>query len=129
VNVASTAARVSRANSGGYSASKFALAGWSDALHLEEQGHGVHFGMVLPGFIVTEGFPQREMTDRALTRWAVSTPDKVAEAIMDAGPGGKSERYVPRPYWLAAAARTLAPRLVRRGAGSKTLTPETRRSS
>ena len=28
VNVASTAGRVSRGNSGGYSASKFALAGW-----------------------------------------------------------------------------------------------------
>src|SRR5439155_8843875 len=31
VNVASTAARVSRPNSGAYSASKFALAAWSDA--------------------------------------------------------------------------------------------------
>jgi short-subunit dehydrogenase len=129
VNVASTAARVSRGNSGGYSASKFALAGWSDALHLEEQAHGVHVGLVLPGFVATEGFPQRELTGRAITRWAVSTPDKVAEAIMDAGPGGKAERYVPRPYWLAAAARNIAPRLVRRGAGSKTLTPETRRSN
>ncbi len=37
VNVASTAARVSRPNSGAYSASKFALAGWSDALHAEER--------------------------------------------------------------------------------------------
>jgi short-subunit dehydrogenase len=32
VNVASTAARVARAGTGAYSASKFALAGWSDAL-------------------------------------------------------------------------------------------------
>ena len=126
VNVASTAGRVSRGNSGGYSASKFALAGWSDSLHLEEQAHGVHVGLVLPGFVVTEGFPQRELTGRAVTRWAVSTPDKVAEAIMDAGPGGKAERYVPRAYWLAAAARILAPRLVRRSTRSKALTPETR---
>src|ERR1700754_2365757 len=63
VNVASTAARVARGNSGGYSASKFALAGWSDALHLEEQRHGVHVGVVLPGFITTEGFPQRELVE------------------------------------------------------------------
>jgi uncharacterized protein len=127
VNVASTAGRVARANSGGYSASKFALAGWSDALHVEEQAHGVHVGLVLPGFVATEGFPQRELTGRAITRWAVSTPEKVAEAIMDAGPGGRAERYVPRAYGLAAAARIVAPRLVRRGARSKTFTPATRR--
>jgi uncharacterized protein len=127
VNVASTAGRVSRANSGAYSASKFALIGWSDALHLEERPHGVHVGVVLPGFVTTEGFPQRELTERALTRWAVSTPDKVAEAIVDAA-GGKAERYVPRPYGLAAALRVLTPGLVRRalgGGSAKALTTST----
>ena len=53
----------------------------------------------------------------ALTRWIVSTPERVADAIVDAGPGGKAERYVPRPYWLAATARVVAPRLVRRVLG------------
>ncbi len=57
VNVASTAGRVARAGSGAYSASKFALAGWSDSLWAEERPHGVHVGLVLPGFISTEGFP------------------------------------------------------------------------
>jgi len=128
VNVASTAGRVSRANSGAYSASKFALAGWTDALHLEEREHGVHVGLVLPGFITTEGFPQKELNEKPLTRRIVSTPEKVAEAIMDAGPGGKAERYVPRPYALAAAARVVAPGLVRRvlSGGSKAITPATR---
>jgi short-subunit dehydrogenase len=126
VNVASTAGRVSRANSGAYSASKFALCGWTDALHLEEAPHGVHVGLVLPGFVATEGFPQRELLDRPLTRRLVSTPERVAEAIMDAGPGGKAERYVPRPYWLAATARVLAPRLVRRATGGGgAMTPST----
>jgi short-subunit dehydrogenase len=128
VNVASTAGRVARGNSGAYSASKFALVGWSDALHLEERAHGVHVGMVLPGFIATEGFPQAELRQRHLTRWLVSRPEKVAEAILDAGPGGAAERYVPRPYWLAAALRTLAPRLVRRalgGEGAVAMTPAT----
>ena len=114
VNVASTAGRVSRASSGAYSASKFALAGWSDALHLEEAPHGVHVGLVLPGYVATEGFPQRELVASRLTRWVVSTPAKVAEAIVDAGPGGRAERYVPRPYWLAATARIVLPRVVRR---------------
>jgi short-subunit dehydrogenase len=114
VNVASTASRVSRPASGAYSASKFALAGWSDALHAEERPHGVHVGQVLPGFVATEGFPARELRERVLTRWIVSSPERVADAIVDVGPGGKAERYVPRPYWLAAAARVLAPGLVRR---------------
>jgi short-subunit dehydrogenase len=114
VNVASTAARVSRPSSGAYSASKFALAGWSDALYAEEREHGVHVGLVLPGFVKTEGFPAAELVARAATRWLVSTPEVVAEAIVQAGPGGRPERYVPRYYWLGAALRILAPALVRR---------------
>ena len=114
VNVASTAGRVGRAAGGAYSASKFAFAGWTDSLHLEEQPHGVHVGLVLPGFVATEGFPQTMLVERSLTRWAVSRPERVAEAIIDAGPGGRAERYVPRAYWIAAALRIVAPGLVRR---------------
>jgi short-subunit dehydrogenase len=118
VNVSSTAGRVARAGSGAYSASKFALAGWSDALAAEEAANGVHVGLVLPGFVSTEGFPQSELTAKPWTRWIVSTPQKAAEAIHQAGVGRRSERYVPRPYAIAAALRTVAPWLVRRAMGS-----------
>ncbi len=128
VNVASTAGRVARARTGAYSASKFALIGWTDALYAEELPHGVHVGMVLPGFVATEGFPATELRQKAITRWIVSKPEKVAAAIYEVGPGGKPERYVPRPYALAAVARILAPRLVRRvltGGSAKALTTST----
>ena len=69
----------------------------------------MHVGLVLPGFVATEGFPQQELRDRAATRWMVSTPDKVAEAIVDAGLERKPERYVPRPYAFLAGLRVLAP--------------------
>ena len=114
VNVASTAGRVARARSSAYSASKFALVGWSDGLYLEEKPHGVHVGVVLPGFVATEGFPQTDMVSKRSTRWIVSSPEKVADAIWDAGPGGRAERYVPRPYGIAAALRVVTPGLVRR---------------
>src|ERR1035441_3950503 len=147
VNVASTAGRVARAGSGAYSASKFALAGWSDSLWAEERppwdtrgpgapglhrhrglppvrahrealdaldrldprsrcrgdlrgGHRsdrIHVGLVLPGFIATEGFPQSELTEKPWTRWIVSTPAAAAEAIYEAGIGRRPERYVPPP--------------------------------
>jgi short-subunit dehydrogenase len=128
VNVASTAGRVSRARTGAYSASKFALIGWTDSLYAEEAAAGVHVGMVLPGYIATEGFPATELRQKALTRWVVSKPERVADAIVEAGPGGKAERYVPRPYALAAMARVLMPRLVRRvlsGGSASALTTST----
>ena len=128
VNVASTAGRVARARTGAYSASKFALIGWTDALYAEEKPHGVHVGMVLPGFIATEGFPATELRAKAITRWLVSEPPTVAEAIFEAGPGGKPERYVPRFYAAAAVARIVAPSLVRRiltGGPAKSLTTRT----
>jgi short-subunit dehydrogenase len=114
VNVTSTAGRVGRAAGGAYSASKFAFTGWTDSLHLEEKPHGVHVGLVLPGFVATEGFPQTMLVERRATGWAVAKPSTVAEAILDAGPGGRAERYVPKPYWIAAMLRIAAPRLVRR---------------
>lgn len=117
VNVASVAGRVGRARVGAYTASKFALAGWTESLHLEERAHGVHVGCVLPGFVATEGFPQEQLVRRRATRWMVSTPERVAEAVIDAGPGGRAERYVPRPYAVLVAARHLAPGLIRRIAG------------
>ena len=128
VNVASTASRVARAGSGAYSASKFALAGWSDALWAEERAGGVHVGLVLPGFISTEGFPQSELTAKPWTRWVVPTPEEAAEAIYQAGIGRRPERYVPRAYALAGALRVLAPGLVRRalaGGGASVMTTAT----
>jgi short-subunit dehydrogenase len=128
VNVASTAGRVSRARTGAYSASKFALIGWSDSLYAEEKPEGVHVGLVLPGFIRTEGFPATELREKALTRWIVSEPEKVAEAIHECGPGRKPERYIPRPYALAAITRILFPSLTRRvltGGAASNLTTST----
>jgi uncharacterized protein len=128
VNVGSTAGRVARARTGAYSASKFALVGWTDALYAEERPHGVHVGMVLPGFIETEGFPATELHEKALTRWTVSRPEAVAEAIVECGLRGKAERYVPRPYALAAVARILLPGVVRRvlsGGAASSLTTST----
>jgi uncharacterized protein len=123
VNVSSTSGRVARRGAGGYSAAKFALAGWSDSLAAEERASGVHVGLVLPGYVSTEGFPQAELRAHPLLRRIVSKPDVVAEAILECALQGKTERYAPRPYWLAAAARILAPGLVRRATAGETFTP------
>lgn len=123
VNVSSTSGRIGRAGAGAYAASKFALAGWSDSLAAEELAHGVHVGLVLPGFIATEGFPQAELVAHPILRRIVFSPEEVADAILECGLHGKAERYAPRPYWIVAAARILAPGLIRRAITSGTFTP------
>ena len=129
VNVASTAGRIARPGVGAYSASKAALALWSDALHAEERAHGVHVGTVMPGFIPTEGFPQRELAASRRTRWMLGTPEQAADAIAEVALHGRAERYVPRFYGALAALRTVAPGAVRRvmaGGGAGVLATQTR---
>ena len=122
VNVGSIAGRVARPRTGPYSASKFALAGWTEALEMEERRQGVHVALVQPGFFATEGFPQRELLARPWTRWMVSTEDKVAEAIVDVWRRRRPECYVPRPYGLVPVARVLLPGLYRRVVGGGAFT-------
>lgn len=128
VNIASTAGRISRAGAGAYSASKYALIGWSDSLYLEEAPNGVHVGLILPGFIATEGFPADELKGNLATRWMVSDVRKAAEAVYEAGIEGRPERYVPRPYGLVAVLKIVAPGLVRKvmgGSAGKMATTKT----
>ena len=103
VNVSSTSGRVGRPRAGAYSASKFALAGWSDSLAAEESAHGVHVGLVLPGFVATEGFPATELRRHPVLRWIVDLP----------GHGGGGDRRL-RP---ARQGRALRPALLLAGGG------------
>jgi short-subunit dehydrogenase len=129
VNVASTAGRVSRPGAGAYSASKFALIGWSDALYAELRPEGIHVGLVNPGFIATEGFPQTELVSHPLKRHLVGTGEQAAAAILKAGLEGSPEVYVPGFYWLFAALRVLAPGLIRRSLGGGGFTTQTSRDA
>jgi short-subunit dehydrogenase len=117
VNVSSVAGRIARPTNSAYAASKFALAGWTEAVSVEEERHRVHVGQVLPGFVSTEGFPHKRLRESLRTRWLVSDPDKVARAILAAGPGGRHEVYVSRPYLFVPKLRHLFPRLTRRALG------------
>lgn len=119
VNVTSVTGRIARRGTGAYAASKFALNGWSEALWAEERAHGVHVGLVLPGFVGTEGFPQAELKRSWKTRWLVTEPETIAAAVEDVVVNARAERYAPRYYWIAVAARAVAPGLVRAVTGGK----------
>ena len=66
--------------------------------------------MVLPGFVRTEGFPATELREKALTRWIVSKPEKVAEAIYECGPAARPSATSRAPTRSPRSLRILAPR-------------------
>jgi short-subunit dehydrogenase len=118
VNVGSIAGRIARPRMGAYNAAKFALNGWTEGLHYEEKPHGVHVGLVTPGFIATEGFPQAQLTGKAMTRWMVGTTEQAVDAILKAA-GGKAEVSVPAWYGLLPRLRYTTPGLVRLALGGR----------
>ena len=64
---------------------------------------------VLPGFVETEGFPQKSVLSSAFFRRTVIGPELVAERIVQAVESGKRELYVPRWYRIFALAQALFP--------------------
>jgi short-subunit dehydrogenase len=114
VNVVSVAGTVAFAPAGPYAASKHAQLAFSRSLTGLLATRGVRVHTVLPGFVETEGFPQRAVLASRFFGRAVITPADVAERIVAAVEKGKREVFVPRWYRVFAIAQALAPGLVAR---------------
>ena len=113
VNVASVAGRIAAPGKPAYTASKFALVGWSESLRATIAHRGVHVASVEPGFIPTEGFPQADLVRDPLMKRILGTDGQVSAAIQDAAKNRKPQRVVPRPYYLSIVPAVLTPRLFR----------------
>lgn len=107
INVASVSGKVG-VGPAGYVASKFALVGFSEALSLSWASDGITVTQLNPGFIATEGFPQRGLMHSRLAG-LVGRPTDVAEAVADVVARPRRERTVPRWYRPVIALRHLAP--------------------
>jgi uncharacterized protein len=110
VNIASVAGRIPIGGNAAYSASKFALVGWSEAMHTELAGRDVFVSSIEPGPVPTEGFPQTGMVRHPLFRLGLATTSDVIKAVRNAIEKRKVHRTVPRPYYLAQLLRIVAPR-------------------
>ena len=114
VNVVSVAGTVAFAPAGPYAAAKHAQLAFSRSLAGLLAGRGVQVHTVLPGFVETEGFPQRTALRSAFFRRAVVGPALVATRLADAVEAGKRELFVPRWYRVFALVQAVAPGLVAR---------------
>ena len=114
VNVVSVAATVAFPPSGPYSASKHAQLAFSRAMSAELRARGIRVHTVNPGFVETEGFPQRAVLTGAFFRRAVLEPEDVARHIADRVGGAPGETTIPRWYRFPGVLQTLAPNVVAR---------------
>ncbi|WP_109078369.1 SDR family NAD(P)-dependent oxidoreductase [Aggregatibacter kilianii] len=112
VNIVSMSGFLASAKSSLYSASKFAMIGYSDAIRLELAGKGVFVTTVNPGPIATKFFNQADPDGsylKSIKRFLIPV-DVVAQKVADAL--GKNVREINLPRSLAVARKcyTLFPK-------------------
>ena len=118
VNMVSVAGTVSFAPAGGYAASKHAQLAFSRSLSAALRGTRISVHSIMPGFVETEGFPQRGvLKSRLMLRFVIDSED-VAEAVVKAIEKDRAEVVLPWfPYRLVGLAQALVPGVVARFVG------------
>jgi short-subunit dehydrogenase len=119
VNVSSLAGRVAFPYQSIYSATKFAVRGFSAALRIELAPHGVGVTAVLPGAVATRLLESARSYDGAASRSLAGLmlahgvrPERLAERVVRAIRDDEAEVVVGWDARVALAARALAPRLL-----------------
>jgi short-subunit dehydrogenase len=94
VNVASIAGRFGVTTEAAYSASKFAMCGWSEGIAADLAGTGVKVRLILPGTIDTELWDQPD-NDPPLYRGDLVPAEETAAGIADAIDDERFEHFLP----------------------------------
>ncbi|HUC38396.1 MAG TPA: SDR family oxidoreductase [Acidimicrobiales bacterium] len=94
VNVSSLGGRLGITTEAAYSASKFAMAGWSEAMSADLSGTGLRVKLVLPGAIDTEIWDQPG-NDPPLYNGPLVPAQEIAVGIADAIDSDSFEHYLP----------------------------------
>jgi len=94
VNVSSVAGRLGNPRESAYCASKFALCGWSEAMHVDLWDAPVEIRLINPGAIDTEIW-DTPGEDAPLYEGEKEAPEEIAEGIVAAIEGERFEHYIP----------------------------------
>lgn len=106
VNTASLAAKMGAPFLAHYSASKFAVVGWTQALAREHAADGIRVNAVCPGFVRT---PMQEREVKWEAELLGKSPDEVRQSYLDQTPLGRLEE----PEDVAGVVLFLASRAAR----------------
>ena len=127
VNVASVAGMVPVPGEAAYSASKAGLRAFARAIADEVGERGVHVGNVCPGPVDTGFFGDIDEVPDLVFSQRMSTPEDIADAVLECIRSRRAEITVPREagplatfaYVFPAVAKRIRPALERRGAAAK----------
>jgi len=109
VNIASSAGKLGFPNLATYSATKHGVVGLSEAVRGELRGTGVEISAVMPGIVRTE-----LATGLVQSRgFKVSTPEEVAELVVEALEFPRFDVFVPKSIGRTWAAMQIVPRRAR----------------
>ena len=115
VNIASMAGKVGTAKSAAYTASKFAVRGFTQSLRMELRGTGVRVSAVNPGPVRTAFFQLADPSGRylqSLPPWLLLAPEQVAAAVLKTVSRNLPAADLPRSADWAARIYQLFPRLL-----------------
>jgi short-subunit dehydrogenase len=114
VNLISVAGTVAFAPAGAYASSKHAQLAFSRSLAAVLKGTGIQVHSVLPGFVETEGFPQKGFLEMPVLGRLVAWPDEIARHVERVLERDRRETIVPAWYRIAPLAQALVPGIVHR---------------
>jgi NAD(P)-dependent dehydrogenase (short-subunit alcohol dehydrogenase family) len=113
VNVASSAGKSGFPNLATYCATKHGVVGLSEAVRAELRGTGVEVSVVMPGIVKTELSTGLVETPA----FKNSTPEEVADAVVDALKFARFDVFVPKSIGPTLALVSLIPRRAREALG------------
>ena len=128
VNVASTAGRVARARTGAYSASKFALIGWTDALYAEERRTASTSASCCRASSPPRASRRPSCASKRSPAGSSPSPRRSPRRSSRPASGARPSATCRAPTRSRRSLRIVAPSLVRRvlsGGGAATLTTST----
>lgn len=113
INIASMAGKMATPRTAVYSATKYAVLGFSNALRLELKPYNIHVTTVNPGPIETNFFDQADPSGNYLASLGnlVLDPEKLACAIVNNMERPKREINRPRVFEAAARFYTMFPQI------------------
>ena len=112
VNIGSTFGSIAFAWFSAYSASKFALRGFSEALRRELAGSGVTVSYIAPRAVKTKLNTEAVYQMAQATKMNMDTPEWVAKRVVESIKHDRKEVYLGFPESLFVRINSLLPRLV-----------------